>query len=53
MVSALPGRKACLVKWQQEYRKKVLQIIGITCTPTESADVCRFLRSIKVNYQKI
>ena len=39
-----------LVRWQREYRKKGLQVIGITYPPTDRAEVRRFIRSIKVNY---
>ncbi len=39
-----------LVKWQREYRKHGLQIIGITYPPEELAEVRKFTKSIKVNY---
>jgi thiol-disulfide isomerase/thioredoxin len=39
-----------LIKWQQQYRGKGLQVIGITYPPTELSAVRRFIRSIKVNY---
>jgi thiol-disulfide isomerase/thioredoxin len=39
-----------LVRWQHDYRKKGLQVIGITYPPTDRAEVRRFIRSIKVNY---
>jgi thiol-disulfide isomerase/thioredoxin len=39
-----------LVKWQREYRKRGLQVIGITYPPEELAEVRKFVRSIKVNY---
>ena len=39
-----------LVRWQQEYQKKGLQVIGITYPPTDRAEVRQFVRSIKVNY---
>jgi thiol-disulfide isomerase/thioredoxin len=39
-----------LVKWQREYRKAGLQVIGITYPPEELAEVRKFTRSIKVNY---
>jgi thiol-disulfide isomerase/thioredoxin len=39
-----------LIKWQQQYRGKGLQVIGITYPPTERPEVRRFIRSIKVNY---
>ncbi|HEV7376792.1 MAG TPA: TlpA disulfide reductase family protein [Pyrinomonadaceae bacterium] len=39
-----------LIKWQQQYRGKGLQVIGITYPPTERSEVRRFIRSIKVNY---
>jgi thiol-disulfide isomerase/thioredoxin len=39
-----------LVKWQHEYRKYGLQIIGITYPPGNLADVRKFTESIKINY---
>jgi thiol-disulfide isomerase/thioredoxin len=39
-----------LVKWQQEYRGRGLQVIGVTYPPTNRAEVRRFIRRLKVNY---
>jgi hypothetical protein len=39
-----------LVKWQREYEKQGLQVIGVTYPPTNPADVRRFLRRHKVSY---
>lgn len=39
-----------LVKWQREYRKQGLQVIGVTYPPEELAEVRKFIKSIKVNY---
>jgi thiol-disulfide isomerase/thioredoxin len=39
-----------LIKWQCEYRKHGLQVIGVTYPPQELAEVRKFTRSIKVNY---
>jgi len=39
-----------LVKWQRQYRKKRLQVIGITYPPTERAEVRQFIRDLRVNY---
>jgi thiol-disulfide isomerase/thioredoxin len=39
-----------LVKWQREYRKHGLQVIGVTYPPEELAEVRKFTKSIKVNY---
>ena len=39
-----------LVRHQREYRKKGLQIIGITYPPENKDRVRRFARSLKVNY---
>ena len=39
-----------LVKWQREYRKRGLQVIGVTYPPEELAEVRKFIKSIKVNY---
>jgi thiol-disulfide isomerase/thioredoxin len=39
-----------LVKWQREYRKQGLQVIGVTYPPEDLAEVRKFTRSIKVNY---
>ena len=39
-----------LIKWQKEYRKQGLQIIGITYPPTNIAKVNSFVRARKINY---
>lgn len=39
-----------LIKWQNEYKGKGLQIIGITYPPTSGRKVRRFARQNKINY---
>ena len=39
-----------LIKWQRDYRKKGLQVIGITYPPQEKSEVREFTRSLKINY---
>jgi thiol-disulfide isomerase/thioredoxin len=39
-----------LVRWQREYAKDGLQIVGVTYPPTNLADVRRFVRRHKVTY---
>jgi thiol-disulfide isomerase/thioredoxin len=39
-----------LVKWQREYRRQGLQIIGVTYPPQTLLEVRRFARKTKVNY---
>ncbi|MDQ1640097.1 MAG: hypothetical protein QOF62_3436 [Pyrinomonadaceae bacterium] len=39
-----------LIKWQREYRRDGLQIIGVTYPPQTLAEVRRFARKTKVNY---
>lgn len=39
-----------LIKWQRDYRKKGLQVIGITYPPQKKSEVRQFTRSLKVNY---
>ena len=39
-----------LVRWQREYGKDGLQVIGITYPPTKRAEVRRFIRRHKVTY---
>lgn len=39
-----------LIKFQKEYGKDGLQIIGVTYPPEERASVRRFTRRLKVNY---
>jgi len=39
-----------LIKWQKEYKKQGLQIIGITYPPTNRFKVRRFVHKNKINY---
>lgn len=39
-----------LIKWQNDYRDKGLQVIGITYPPTSVGKVHRFTRTYKINY---
>jgi thiol-disulfide isomerase/thioredoxin len=39
-----------LIKWQQQYKGRGLQVIGITYPPEELAEVRKFTKSMKVNY---
>ena len=39
-----------LVKWQREYQRRGLQVIGVTYPPTELVEVRQFIKRIKVNY---
>lgn len=39
-----------LIKWQSEYQKDGLQIIGVTYPPTNKAKVRNFVRKMKINY---
>lgn len=39
-----------LVKWQKEYEKQGLQIVGITYPPTNRVKTRKFARKIKFNY---
>ena len=39
-----------LVRWQREYAKDGLQVVGVTFPPTSLADVRRFVRRHKVTY---
>jgi thiol-disulfide isomerase/thioredoxin len=39
-----------LIKWQRDYRKQGLQVIGVTYPPQKKIEVRRFTRSLKVNY---
>lgn len=39
-----------LVKWQKEYEKQGLQIVGITYPPTDRVKVRNFARRNKINY---
>jgi peroxiredoxin len=39
-----------LVKWQRTYRRRGLQVIGVTYPPQKLAQVRRFVQRAKVNY---
>ena len=39
-----------LIKWQREYRRRGLQVIGIAYPPGELAEVRKFTKMMKVNY---
>jgi thiol-disulfide isomerase/thioredoxin len=39
-----------LVKWQREYRRRGLQIIGVTYPPEDPAEVRKLIKSININY---
>lgn len=39
-----------MVKWQREYGKKGLRVVGVTYPLTYLSDVRRFVRRFKVNY---
>ena len=39
-----------LIKWQREYRRRGLQIIGVTYPPEDPAEARKFIKSINVNY---
>ena len=39
-----------LIRWQREYRKQGLQVIGITYPPQRRREVRRFTKQLKVNY---
>lgn len=39
-----------LVKWQRQYKRQGLQVIGITYPPTHHREVQRFVRQFKMNY---
>lgn len=39
-----------LIKWQRDYGKQGLQVIGITYPPQKKSEVRSFTRSLKVNY---
>jgi thiol-disulfide isomerase/thioredoxin len=39
-----------LIKWQNEYKSKGLQVIGITYPPTSVRKARRFARTNKINY---
>jgi thiol-disulfide isomerase/thioredoxin len=39
-----------LIKWQREYRRRGLQIIGVTYPPEDPAEIRKFIKSINVNY---
>jgi thiol-disulfide isomerase/thioredoxin len=42
-----------LVKWQQEYGRQGLQIIGVTYPPQTRAEVRRFAGKMKMNYELV
>jgi thiol-disulfide isomerase/thioredoxin len=39
-----------LIKWQREYRRQGLQIIGVTYPPEDRAEARKFIKSININY---
>ncbi|HET6892122.1 MAG TPA: TlpA disulfide reductase family protein [Pyrinomonadaceae bacterium] len=39
-----------LVKWQRQYKRKGLQVIGVTYPPTNRREVQKFGRQMKMNY---
>jgi thiol-disulfide isomerase/thioredoxin len=39
-----------LVRLQREYRRRGLQIVGVTVPPLKRREMRRFVRSIKINY---
>src|SRR6185503_16519989 len=39
-----------LIRWQQQYKSRGLQIIGITYPPESLTEVRRFTNRLKVNY---
>lgn len=39
-----------LVKWQRQYRRQGLQVIGVTYPPTNRRAVRTFVRQLKMNY---
>src|SRR5215468_3345842 len=39
-----------LIKWQRIYRRRRLQLIGVTYPPEDPAEVRKFIMSINVNY---
>ena len=39
-----------LIKWQREYRRRGLQIIGVTYPPEDPSEVRRLIKSININY---
>jgi thiol-disulfide isomerase/thioredoxin len=39
-----------LIKWQREYRRRGLQIIGVTYPPEDPAEARKFIKSVNVNY---
>ena len=39
-----------LVSWQKKYRKRGLQLVGVTYPPTDLRKVRNFVRRVKVNY---
>jgi len=39
-----------LVRWQRKYRKRGLQLVGVTYPPTDLRKVRNFARRIQINY---
>src|SRR5262245_29538122 len=39
-----------LVKWQREYSKRGLQIIGVTYPPEDPAEARKLIKSVNINY---
>jgi thiol-disulfide isomerase/thioredoxin len=39
-----------LIKWQREYRKRGLQIIGVTYPPEDPAEARKFIKNVNINY---
>jgi thiol-disulfide isomerase/thioredoxin len=39
-----------LVKWQRQYRRQGLQVVGVTYPPTNGRAVRTFVRQLKMNY---
>ena len=39
-----------LVKWQSQYRRRGLQLIGVTYPPTKRTEVRSFIRRLRLNY---
>lgn len=39
-----------LIAWQKKYRRRGLQVIGVTYPPSNRAEIRRFMRSQKINY---
>ncbi|MFL6209427.1 MAG: TlpA family protein disulfide reductase [Pyrinomonadaceae bacterium] len=39
-----------LIRWQRRYRRRGLQVLGVTYPPTERAATRRFARRLRLNY---